>query len=120
MKKAIKFIISLFFFHFCNNLQGQTGTYNFISYNLQIDLTEEMEKESNSKGIKSDKVFIGFDMTSDCKIENYKIERPGKLKSFTLEVEKQKSQIIKQLQNQVKCEGEKLIHRTVFIAVKYE
>ena len=61
-------------------------------------------EEALKKNIKNDSVRINFIVNENCKIENFEIEKEGKLESFFKEINYQKQKLIKLFEEEIDCE----------------
>ena len=82
MNKIFIFLIFSLVLSFSTN--AQESTFKFSQASIKIDINEEVFEEAELKGISDDKVYISFTMAINCDVYDFKISKPGKLKSFNL------------------------------------
>ncbi|MFD2908998.1 hypothetical protein ACFSX9_09635 [Flavobacterium ardleyense] len=103
----MKHIILIFFlFGVLNSnfLLAQTSSFKYYNFQFKnLEVGDEVFDEAEKKRINSDEVIVSLVINSDCKAEKFKIESPGKLNSFNLEIEKQAKKIMVKFQEEIKC-----------------
>lgn len=106
-----------------------TSTYFFAQENssmmklfkiTRIIKSEEIINEADSLGIKADRVIVAFEISADCKIENFKIKRFSKLKSFNEAVLKNSDKIVEDLFNQIDCPQDECKSYLLPITIRFE